>query len=272
MGYKNIIDLHTHTRNSFDGHYSAMFLCETAFFKGLRAIAFTDHIEIDTYESGNFDITARQSYIDCANARSAFRGKLTVCNGIELGQPTYDIPVAEELLSSFKYDIVIGSVHNLRGGQDFCYLDYDNEAANYPDLLDEYFDEELGLVKWGKFDTLAHLTYPLRYIIGEQKKPVDMARYTDKIDEILRLLAQSGKALEINTSGLRQPLGTTMPDEYFVRRFREFGGELITVGSDAHFAEHLGANIEDGMALAKKCGFDYIALFNDRLPTLIPIE
>ena len=162
------------------------------------------------------------------------------------------------------------ALHNLRNMLDFWFLDYTQYDVDK--LLDEYFDEELGLVKWGKFDTLAHLTYPLRYIIGEQKKPVDMARYTDKIDEILRLLAQSGKALEINTSGLRQPLGTTMPDEYFVRRFREFGGELITVGSDAHYAEHLGANIEDGMALAKKCGFDYIALFNDRLPTFIPIE
>lgn len=270
--FKNIIDLHTHTDNSFDGHHSAMFLCESAYMKGLRAIAFTDHIEIDGFYSGNFDTTARQAYFYVANARSAFNGKLIVCNGIELGQAIYDIPVAEALLEKFSYDIVIGSVHNLRGRKDFCDLDYDNEAANYEELLDEYFDELINLVNWGKFDTLAHLTYPVRYIIGEQKKPLDMSRYSDKIDTILKILVEKGKALEINTSGLRQPLGDTMPNISIVKRFRELGGELITVGSDAHYAEHLGAGIEEGMRIAKECGFDCISLFKNREPTLIPIE
>lgn len=272
MSFRNIIDLHTHTDNSFDGNHSAMFLCETAYMKGLRAIAFTDHIEIDAYVSGDFDITARQAYFDASNARSAFRGKLTVCNGIELGQATYDLPTAEELLGRMKYDIVIGSIHNLRGRPDFAYFDYDTEAADYPDLLDEYFDEELALAKWGGFDTLAHLTYPLRYIVGESKKSVNMARYTDKIDEILRVLAQNGKALEINTSGLRQPIGITMPDVSIVKRFRELGGEFVTVGSDSHYAEHLGAGIEEGMAIARECGFACISLFKNRTPTPIPIE
>lgn len=272
MNYKNIIDLHTHTDNSFDGHHSAMFLCESAYLKGLRAVAFTDHIEIDRYYEDNFDMTARQAYFYIANARSAFNGKLIVCNGIELGQPTYAPEIAEELMNRFKYDIVIGSVHNLRGRKDFCDLDFHGEAADYTDLVDEYFDEELTLARWGKFDTLAHLTYPLRYIMGEQNLPIDLSRYTDKIDAILRTLAENGKALEINTSGLRQPLQRTMPSMGIVKRFKELGGEYVTVGSDAHFAEHLGANIADGLEIAKECGFNYVSLFKDRTPTPVPIE
>ncbi len=272
MEYEKIIDLHTHTDNSFDGHHSAMFLCESAYMKGLRAIAFTDHIEIDAYKSGNFDVTARQAYFYVANARSAFNGKLIVCNGIELGQPTYDIPVAEGLINTFNYDIVIGSIHNLRGKKDFIDFDYKGEASNYPDLLDEYFDEELALAKWGNFDTLAHLTYPLRYIVGEQKLPVDMKRYEDKIEAILKALAENGKALEINTSGLRQPIGETIPGKGIVKLFRELGGEFVTVGSDAHYAEHLGFGIPEGMKIAKECGFNCISLFKNRTPTPIPIE
>lgn len=271
MEYTNLIDLHTHTDNSFDGHHSAMFLCETACMKGLRAIAFTDHIEVDDFYHGNFDVTARQTYFYVANARSAFNGRLTVCNGIELGQPAYDIPIAEMLTEKYKYDIVIGSVHNLRNKKDFCYMNYDEET-NYPDLVDEYFDEVLTMAKWGGFDTLAHLTYPLRYIVGEAKKPLDMKRYEDKIDAILRTVAEKGKALEINTSGLRQPLGSTMPGKDIVKRFREVGGEFVTVGSDAHYSEHLGAGIEEGMAIAKECGFNCISLFRQRTPTPIPIE
>lgn len=272
MSYKNIIDLHTHTDNSFDGHHSAMYLCEAAYMKGLRAIAFTDHIEVDAFYERNFDVTARQAYFYIANARSAFRGKLTVCNGIELGQPHYAAEIAEKLIDTLNYDIVIGSVHNLRNKLDFCELDYNTEYTDFYPLLDEYFEEELALAKWGKFDTLAHLTYPLRYIVGEYGKTVDIKRYDDIIDEILKTVAQNGKALEINTSGLRQPLGETMPYEAIVKRFRELGGDFVTVGSDAHYAEHLSAGIEQGMAIAARCGFSCISLFKDRVPTPIPIE
>ncbi|MBR3748122.1 MAG: acyltransferase family protein, partial [Selenomonadaceae bacterium] len=86
------------------------------------------------------------------------RGKLIVGIGVELGQPAYDPETAEKLLSVIDYDIVIGSVHNLRGMKDFCDLDYETEGADYEKLLDEYFDEEIALAKWNDFDTLGHLT------------------------------------------------------------------------------------------------------------------
>ncbi len=272
MSYKNIVDQHVHTDNSFDGNHSAMFLCETACMKGLRAVAFTDHIEIDHYLSDNFDRTAIQSYFEAAKARSAFSGKLLVCCGIELGQPTYDILTAEKLLSSMQYDIVVGSIHNLRDRQDFSYLNYDEPECDCYTLLEEYFNEVLLLAEWGGFDTLAHLTYPLRYMIGNYGKMLDMTRFDDIIDKILKTLVQNGKALEINTSGLRQPYGVTLPEESIVQRFHDLGGEYITIGSDAHFAEHLGAGIPQGIEIAKNCGFNYITLFQTRYPTCIQVE
>lgn len=272
MSFKNIIDLHTHTDNSFDGHHSTMFLCETACMKGIRALAFTDHLEMDAFYRDNFDRTAIQAYFEVAKAKSAFSGKLIICNGAELGQAVYDLPVTEKLLSTMNYDIVIGSIHNLPNVQDFYYMDFSDESIDYYALLDDYFNWELKLAQWGGFDTLAHLTYPLRYIVGNYGKPVDMTRYSEIIDEILVTLIRSGKSLEINTAGLRQPIGVTSPDESIVRRYKQLGGEMITVGSDAHFAEHLGAGIEQGYELALRCGFDKIALYQNRTPTLVPIE
>jgi histidinol-phosphatase (PHP family) len=99
-----------------------------------------------------------------------------------------------------------------------------------------------------------------------------MSKYSEIIDEILLTLIKNQKSLEINTAGLRQPIGVTSPDESIVRRYKELGGKLITIGSDAHFAEHLGAGIEQGYELALRCGFDSIALYQNRTPTLIPIE
>ena len=272
MSFKNIVDLHTHTDNSFDGHHSTMFLCETACMKGIRALAFTDHLEMDAFYRDSFDRTAIQAYFEVAKAKSAFSGKLIICNGAELGQAVYDLPVTEKLLSTMNYDIVIGSIHNLPNVQDFYYMDFSDESIDYYALLDDYFNWELKLAQWGGFDTLAHLTYPLRYIVGNYGKPVDMTRYSEIIDEILVTLIRSGKSLEINTAGLRQPIGVTSPDESIVRRYKQLGGDMITVGSDAHFAEHLGAGIEQGYELALRCGFDKIALYQNRTPTLVPIE
>lgn len=95
-------------------------------------------------------------------AQSAFRGKVLVLEGIELGQPHYDPELAEKVLAMREYDQVIGSVHNLRNTQDFYYMDsFTEESAN--DYFNRYLDEILGLLEWGNFDILAHLTYPLRY-------------------------------------------------------------------------------------------------------------
>lgn len=272
MAFKNLIDLHTHTDNSFDGHHSTMFLCETAYMKGLRAVAFTDHLEMDAFFRDSFDRTAIQSFFEVAKARSAFKGKLIVCVGAELGQAVYNKPVAEKLLDTMKYDFVIGAIHNLPEVQDFYYMNFDDESIDYMELLRQYFEWELKLAEWARFDTLAHLTYPLRYIVGNYKKSVDMSKFSEIIDEILITLIKNQKALEINTAGLRQPIGVTSPDESILKRYKELGGKLITIGSDAHYAEHLGAGIEQGYELALKCGFDSVAVYQDRTPTMVPIE
>ncbi len=272
MAFKNLIDLHTHTDNSFDGHHSTMFLCETAYMKGLRGVAFTDHLEMDAFFRDSFDRTAIQSFFEVAKARSAFNGKLMVCVGAELGQAVYNKPVSEKLLDTMKYDFVIGAIHNLPEMQDFYYMDFSDESIDYMELLRQYFEWELKLAEWARFDTLAHLTYPLRYIVGKYGKSVDMSKFSEIIDEILVTLIKNEKSLEINTAGLRQPIGVTSPDESIVKRYKELGGKLITVGSDAHYAEHLGAGIEQGYELALKCGFDSVAVYQNRTPTMVPIE
>ena len=91
----------------------------------------------------------------------------------------------------------------------------------------------LELCQWGGFDTLAHMTYPLRYIIGKYQIPVDMKPYEEVIREILKTVADKNLALEINTAGLRREIGQTSPTLEYVKLFRELGGELLTFGSDA---------------------------------------
>lgn len=273
LAYRKILDLHTHTDNSFDGNHSTMYMCERAELAGLRGIAFTDHVEIDIYRQHAFDRRAKQSYFEINKAKAAFYGRLAIFAGVELGEATYDIPTAEALLNTLRYDFVIGSIHNLRGEEDFCFLDVENcTDEEIREILLEYFEEERQLAKWGKVDTIGHLTYPLRYIVGEHGRAVDLRDYSAEIEAVLREIIHSGIALEINTSGLFQQLGSTMPGEDIVSTYRHLGGELITIGSDAHYGEHLGRGIQEGMALAERCGFHKLTFFQDREPIQIRME
>ncbi len=269
--YQKKLDLHVHTDNSPDGNHSAMFICEQAEFMGMRALAFTDHCEVDTYKTEHYDKRVRQAYFEASKAQSAFCGKVLVLRGIELGQPHYDKATAEEILKKRAYDEVIASVHNLRDREDFYFMESFDEASVRA-LLTEYFDEILRMLEWGDFDILAHLTYPFRYFYAKSGICVDINDYKKQVDEILKLTAEKGKALEINTAGLRQPIGKLSPEFETVRRFRELGGEFVTYGSDAHFAEDVGKGLEEAYDVMRAAGFRELTLFQQRTPLKMPIE
>ncbi len=270
--YKNIVDLHVHTDNSFDGNHSATHLCERAEFMDLRAIAFTDHCEVDQFRGDSaYEKRIFQAFFEISKVRSAFRGKLLVLNGIELGQPAYDIETANSIVNRYDYDQIIGSVHNLRGGEDFYFME--NLSLDEAEkLLKEYFNEIINLLEWGNFDVLAHLTYPLRYFYSKSNLQIDLNKFKNQIDEILLRTAKSGKSLEINTAALRQPLNKLSPEVDVLKRFKEFGGKYVSVGSDAHYAEHLACDIDMAYSAALEAGFDSITFFEKRTPMQMKIE
>lgn len=270
--YKNIVDLHVHTDNSFDGNHSATFFCEKAEMLEMRAVAFTDHCEVDRYKGdAQYEKRVFQAFFEISKVVSAFRGKLLVLNGIELGQPAYDIETANGIVKRYDYDQIIASVHNLRGGEDFYFME-NLTMKQAKRLLKEYFNEIIEMLHWGNFDVLAHLTYPLRYFYSKSNLEIDLTEFQNQIDEILSLTAEKNIALEINTAGLRQPLNKLSPEVDVVKRFKELGGKYVTVGSDAHFAEDLAADIDMGYNAVLEAGFDSITFFEKRTPMQVKIE
>lgn len=200
MRYHYISDSHVHSDCSFDGTDPVMMICERAAALGLYSIAVTDHCECDIYYKEGFDRSVVQSFFETRKARAVFYGRLQVYAGIELGQPITDPKATREALSAGAFDFVLASVHNLPGQKDFYYLNYTDE--NVDPLLSDYFDHVLQVAKWGQFDSLAHLTYPLRYILAQPGLRVELSKYREKIDAVLLELIQQKKALEVNTSGL----------------------------------------------------------------------
>lgn len=270
MTHKFACDCHNHSACSPDGKHPVSAMLARAQALGLYAWTLTDHCECNAYEQQYRQRTG-DAWQAMAEARSP--GGLRFYRGVELGQPMQDLAGAEEAVKRFDYDFIIGSLHNLRGEEDFYYMD----AAAMPleqvhGLLDRYWDEVLEMLDWGGFDSLGHLTYPLRYIQGEGGVFVDLERHAGKIREVLSLVVEKGIALEVNTSGLRQKLGETMPNLELLRRYRALGGELVTLGSDAHCTEDLGKGIDEGMELLKAAGFTQLAVYEKRRPVLLPLE
>ena len=185
--------------------------------------------------------------------------------GVELGQPLQNIDAAKQILSHEGLDFVIGSLHMNRGERDFYYIEYNKmDSSGLHCLLDNYFSEIYEMCQQDLFDSLGHLTYPLRYIVGEYGIAPDMSRYDDIIREIFSTLIHNGRAIEINTSGYRQKYGKPFPDERYLKLYRSLGGELITIGSDAHKLADIGAGLTQGCELLRDCGFRYITLFKNR--------
>ena len=269
MKHKFISDSHTHSERSFDGNDGVMMMCEQAAGIGIYSLTITDHCECNEYYEKNVREDISRSVTDIYRARGMYHNRLKVYTGIELGQPTQDTKAAQEALLLGNYDFVLGSLHNLKGEQDFYFLEYTEETAGL--FLTHYLRELKELAEQNIFDSLAHLDYPLRYIIGNAGIHPDMKMFSDMLDDVLLTVIKNEKAIEINTSGLRQIIGRTLPDENVIRRFRELGGKYVTLGSDAHRWGDIGSGIEEGLEMLASCGFTHFTVYEKREPQLLPI-
>lgn len=274
MDFRNFVDTHSHTVRSFDGTYTADEIAEASIEKGLQTIAITDHVEMDWFygHDREYNKTCYNSYADVVKAKEKYKDKIEILVGIELGEPCYNLELTEKILVKHNYDMVIGSLHNLRDWDDFSQLDYVNDGIDIYKMLHTYYEDQKEMVQWGGFDTLAHIIYPMRYMWTKHQMRVDKSKIKKDVDELLALLAEKDIALEINTSGLRQALKTTLPDVDYIKRFKELGGKHVTCGSDSHTTYEMGAGIHDGWKIAKECGFDSVLIFRQRKPFEIPIE
>ncbi len=280
MKFKNVSDNHTHSKYSHDGKETIDALCTRAKELGLLYYTITDHCEIENYEMPEFvDYRKRllDGYKDMTAKKEIYPFFLS---GIELAQPLHNLEVVDKLFSDKNYDFVIGSIHSLENYADFAYWEdepyldgtyWSESKLSKEDALRQYLLDMLNIAKWGKIDTLAHLTYPLRYLTNSDGSRMNFDAYNDIVRKIFKTIIENGVALEINTSGLRQAIGEVLPNKQFLKLYKEMGGELLTIGSDAHCTEDLGKGLCDGLELAQELGFKYYSVYINRKPKMIKI-
>ncbi len=277
-----LIDCHNHTHNSPDGeNESVLERCARAAELGIGVLAVTDHCEVnrffslahygvepngyDTYDFGrDFELSMQENTAAKVHAPA---GVKLLC-GIELGQATHELALAEHVYADVRLDFVIGSMHQLPGWDDFAFLDYSKVDAAA--LFHENLWEIARLANTDTYDVLGHITYALRYMAAAGIH-LELAPYREELAEIFRIVIAKGKGIEINTSGLRQAYGDTFPNLECLKLYRDLGGEILTIGSDAHSNLDLGKGIAQGLDIARAAGFTNIAYFEKHEPQFLKL-
>lgn len=266
-------DLHTHSIYSFDAERDATpaGLCGAALRNGVGILAVTDHYDIGyPYK---FDPIERETAIEAA--KKEFADRVMLLRGIELGEMLDDPEEAQAVRSAVPYDVVLGSLHGLSGEGDFCFLDYENRTdADLLGLWARYREELVRLASEGDFDVLTHIRYPERYFIRHGRSGLLNIEESGErfFEPVFRALIRRDKALEINTAIVRKSGLPVDPGLALLRFYRELGGRLITIGSDAHRLRDVGADTEQALRAAAEAGFDSVTVFVGRQPELISMR
>ena len=268
-------DMHMHTCFSTDSEACPHDMADEAVRKGLKTICFTDHFDKDDLEWGEegiFDVDAY--FVKMQKLQEEYAGKLNIRIGIELGLRTYLKDYYEELTKKYPFDFVIGSVHNVPYKKDaegnILYTDPAAEKL-FTDRTDKeayrlMMETTLENVRTSDcFQTLGHLDYVVRYGKSREKE-YSYTDYADIIDEILKLLIEKEKGLEVNSAGLKYGLPFAHPHPDVLKRYRELGGEIITIGADAHKPEHIAYDFAKAEEILKSCGFKYYTEFFEQKP------
>ena len=260
LGRNLPLDAHLHTDQSPDSNVPIDVYAALALERGITELAITDHVDFDRRDPA-YDYVAfseRERVVRAAAERWAPHGVL-IRFGAEL---TYNRAWESDLrdhVRRHRYDYTIGSVHDW---PDSPYVPsrVGTWASGRPidEVVGPYFDEIVAAARSGLFDTIGHLDVVKRYLYPHVR-PVDLAARPALLDAALSAVAESGVALEVNTSGLRHRVGETYPAPWALARYRELGGVNVVAGSDAHRSDWFAWGLEDGYRALTEAGFSSLA-------------
>ena len=268
-----IYDCHLHTEFSGDCDVPVRIQIEKAISLGMKEICITDHFDHGSWfceENYELDIPAYISALK--ELQHKYQNQIRINIGVELGLMNRE----EKFLKQFAeqngddFDYIIGSSHFL--GNCDPYGDAYWGSVNEEETFEAYFDASLKRVRrlHDTFDAYGHLDYIVRYAPNKNKN-YSYEKYAHLIDPLLQVLVDNGKYLECNTGGYKYGLEEPNPCRPILSRYRELGGEAVTVGSDAHGPAHVGIGFERCRELLLDCGFRYYAVFHGRKAEMVKL-
>lgn len=266
------LDSHLHTVRSPDANAMLEAYCVLAAERGIAELAITDHVDFDpsmpAYGFASF--TDRERDVREAAERWAPHG-LAIRFGVEI---TYERRLEEDIrgwLRRHPHDFVIGSVHiSAESPYKATNVASFTTGNSLSDIVAPYFDDVIGAARSGLFDTIGHLDFVKRYLVPHVM-PAQLAAAPELYEPVLEALVESGTALEVNASGLRQLPRETYPSAAIVARYRELGGRNVTIGSDAHRMEWFAYGLAKAYGHISGAGFEALTFRRGGPQVAIPV-
>ncbi len=268
-------DVHIHSEYSHDSVCPVSEIYQAALEKGMDVVCITDHCDLyPAHQTREIVDYRTQVFRGIAETIKDYTD-VQILIGVELGGGFIRPELAQQVIDSQPYDVIIGSVHGImfRGQRtSTSKLDFGSvDEATMLEYLDGYMDASIYIAEKLDVDVLAHLTYIFRYINGKYKRNVDWRIQEEKIRRIFRALIQREIALEINTSCVGSAYDEWLPAKEIVDLYIEMGGRMFTLGSDAHKSEKIGNGFEEVKAYLRQKGIDTLVYYKQRKPQFYKI-
>lgn len=267
-------DFHLHSSFSGDSRAPMEDMIQKGIELGFQSMCFTEHMDFDFPVSedtpaGTFTLNTDSYLYDLLKYRAAYQDKIQILFGVELGLQSYLVPEQAAYAASYPFDFIIGSSHLCSGKDPYSRSFW--EGRTEEEACREYFTSIIeNLETFTDFDVYGHLDYAVRYA-PDKDKNYTYEKYQDLFDRILELLLESGIGLEVNTGGVSHGLKELHPCTKILKRYRQLGGEIVTIGSDAHRPEDLGRSFVRAEAVLRECGFTHYTVFSHRTPRFFPL-
>lgn len=262
-----LVDYHVHSNNSFDSKVSVREICETAIEKGINEICITDHFAVKEGLPSNGFINFKKYSDEIKECKELFKDKIKIKVGLEICEPHENEEELSRIINNIPFDFILGSVHNFDYNIGlYKYMDNNSKEESYR----RYFEEVNKVCQSPFVDVVAHLDLMKRYAFSKHGN-YDFNEYKELLTEVLNNIIVNGKGIEVNTSTLRSTVQETMPSINILQLYYDLGGRIITVGSDGHKLEDIGAGIVRSIEILKEIGFEEIYTFKNRKPEKIKI-
>ena len=246
-----ILDNHVHTHFSIDSKDTMEDVIKRAIDIGVDYLTFTDHLE---YNTDHFSLDIHQYISKIAEYKEKYKKDIELLTGIEVGYQSHLNKEINELLNLSQFDFILCSTHTIEKIP-VSYKEY-FEGFSKEEAYRKYFNSIIQTNKeFSNYDVYGHLDYINRYVLYE----------------VLKIIIEKGKGIELNTSGYRYGLNSIHPNIDIVKRYKELGGEIITLGSDSHRAIDVCADFDKSYEMLECLGFRYVSVFKNRKCEFIPI-
>jgi len=266
-----MIDYHIHTTVSPDAEQALGDVVNRARELGLTHIAITDHYEfMDGVFYDRWKIRDLEKYgreIDEYNSRYK---DIYIAKGIEVGRVNKNKEQIKKVLDTIDFDFIIDSAHFV-DDMDPYYPEYfygkTKEQAYHGYLREisesiDYMDDRVSII--------GHIGYIARYSPYDDYE-LRYEEFKDIFDELLIKAVRRGIGIEINTSNFGRKRDELMPPVSIIKRYRQLGGEILTIGSDSHRVSDIGKGFETARQIALEAGFKYLSVFKNLKEEKLPL-